>query len=178
MSQYLDSLSLGDEITVKGPVGMHEYLGCGVFKEGRSELKVKHIGMIAGGTGITPMLQIIKAVLDNPADKCTVSLLFANQTEHDILVRDYLEEYQRKFTDRMKLWYTLDRPPPKWIEGSLKDSIGRSEGFVTDTMILDALPAPASDTVILCCGPPPMINYACKPNLEKAGHAADRVICF
>ena len=61
--------------------------------------------MIAGGTGITPMLQVIKAVLKDPGDRTQVlarahgvfasltlaelqlSLLFANQTEDDILCR-------------------------------------------------------------------------------------------
>jgi len=178
MSQYLETLQIGDEVTIKGPVGLHEYLGKGVFKDGRETLKAKNIGMIAGGTGVTPMLQIVKAVLDNPADKSNVWLLFANQTERDILVRDYLEEYMRKFPGRMKLWYTLDRPPPLWIEGTMKDGIGRSAGFINEEMIKDALPPPSSDTVILCCGPPPMIDYACKPNLQKAGHPKERVIVF
>jgi len=36
---------------------MHEYLGRGVFKSGSKQLTCKKLGMIAGGTGITPMLQ-------------------------------------------------------------------------------------------------------------------------
>ena len=36
---------------------------------------------MAGGTGITPMLQVIDAVLDNKADKTKLSLVFANTTE-------------------------------------------------------------------------------------------------
>ena len=46
--------------------GMITYLGEGVFKHGRRELRAERIGMIAGGTGITPMLQIIAAVLKEP----------------------------------------------------------------------------------------------------------------
>ena len=41
--------------------------------------RATHLGLIAGGTGITPMLQIIKAVLKDSEDTTTVSLLFANQ---------------------------------------------------------------------------------------------------
>ena len=45
-------------------------------------LKKTKIGMLAGGTGITPMLQIITAVFENPADKdTTISLIYANKTE-------------------------------------------------------------------------------------------------
>ena len=43
--------------------------------------------MIAGGSGITPMLQVIIAVLDNPDDNTELALLYANHTEGDILVR-------------------------------------------------------------------------------------------
>merc|ERR1719231_1651314 len=65
MSQWLDTLPIGTDITVKGPVGIHEYLGCGLFKDGAKKVTAKNIGL-SGGTGITPMLQIMKAVLDNP----------------------------------------------------------------------------------------------------------------
>ena len=45
--------------------------------------KAGQIGLISGGTGITPMLQIIMAVLKDPQDKTKVSLLFANQVGGD-----------------------------------------------------------------------------------------------
>jgi cytochrome-b5 reductase len=41
-------------------------------------------------------------------------------------------------------------------------------GFVNDGMISQHLPPPSDDTIILMCGPPPMINFACNPgNLKK-----------
>eukprot|EP00976_Prorocentrum_cordatum_P101738 1192768-Prorocentrum_minimum.AAC.1 len=88
MSQHLDSLEVGkDTVDIKGPTGRVNYKGCGQFVLGRKELPKKHnIGMMAGGTGITPMLQMIAAVLRNPADKSKMSLLYANQTEDDILI--------------------------------------------------------------------------------------------
>lgn len=56
------------------------------------------------------MLQIIKAILKDPEDTTKVSLLFANQTEDDILVRSELE-WLAKQNDHFSLWYTLDRAP-------------------------------------------------------------------
>lgn len=123
----------------------------------------KHFGMIAGGTGITPMLQIMNAVLrDEPNSDITVSLIYANQTEDDILVRKELEECVEKYPSRFKLHYTLDRPPVNWKH---------STGFITKEMIQTHLPMCASDgsTQILMCGPPPMIKFACIPNLEALG---------
>ncbi len=45
-------------------------------------------------------------------------------------------------------------------------------------MIKDHLPAAGDETQILMCGPPPMIKYACLPNLEKLGFTADMYFDF
>lgn len=45
-------------------------------------MAVKRVGMIAGGTGITPMLQLIRQVLKDKDDKTELALLFANQVPH------------------------------------------------------------------------------------------------
>ena len=42
-----------------------------------------------------------------------------------------------------------------------------SSGFVNDVMIKEHLFEPSDDNLILMCGPPPMINFACVPNLGK-----------
>ena len=108
MTQYLENLPIGDTIDVRGPSGLLIYNGKGVFdikedKKGPSkEVKVKQVSMIAGGTGITPMLQLVRAVFRDPEDETCLSLLFANQTEEDILLRNELEEVQKKHPDRYK----------------------------------------------------------------------------
>ncbi len=85
----------------------------------------------------------------------------SNQSEDDILVRDVLEARQKEHPGRFKIWYTVDRPKESWKYSS---------GFVTDEMIKAHMPAPGPDTVILMCGPPPMIKFACKQNLDKLGY--------
>merc|ERR1712130_1050501 len=106
-SQYLDSLQVGDSVELAGPFGLIEYTGAGRLEHKRKPIGVKQVGMIAGGTGITPMLQVIRAAMKDPQDNTVFSLLYANQTEHDILVRDMLEKTQEENPDRFKLWYTL-----------------------------------------------------------------------
>lgn len=44
-----------------------------------------------------------------------------------------------------------------------------SQGFVNEDMLKEHMPPPQDDVLILMCGPPPMIQYACIPNLEKLG---------
>ena len=56
------------------------------------------------------MLQLIRQVFRDKNDRTCLSLLFANQTEEDILLREELEEVQKEYPERFKLWYTVDRP--------------------------------------------------------------------
>lgn len=86
MSQYLESLKIGDTIAFRGPSGRLQYLKNGKFsikklrKDPPKIFQVKKVNMIAGGTGITPMLQLIREILKNKdVDKTQLALLFANQ---------------------------------------------------------------------------------------------------
>jgi len=168
LSLHLDTLKIGDTVDMRGPKGHMTYHKNGNFtvhpllkKNPDVKRTAKHFGMIAGGTGITPMLQIMHAVLrDEPTSDVTVSLLYANQSEDDILVREELEAAVEKYGHRFKLHYTLDNPPEGWKY---------SQGFITKEMIEAHLPAVGSDTQILMCGPPPMVKFACLPNLEALG---------
>ncbi|KAJ8395393.1 hypothetical protein AAFF_G00033780 [Aldrovandia affinis] len=167
MSQYLESLQLEDVVDFRGPGGLLEYKGQGQFvvqpdKQSSGEMKTaSSLGLIAGGTGITPMLQLVRAILKDPNDTTTCNLLFANQTEKDILLRDELEEIEARHPDRFKLWFTVDQAPKDW---------DFSQGFINADMIQEHLPGPADDNLVLMCGPPPMIQFACNPNLDKLGY--------
>lgn len=167
LSQYLENLKIGDTINVRGPSGRLKYLGKGQFsmkllrKDPPTTVNVKNVAMIAGGTGITPMLQLIRYITKDPSDDTKMALIFANQTEDDILLRDELEEVAAKFPEQFKLWYTVDRP---------KDGWKYSTGFISAEMIQNHLFPPGPDTLVLMCGPPPMVNFACIPNLEKLGY--------
>lgn len=87
MSQHLDSLKIGDMMEIKGPKGHMEYQTGGKFtvkplgkpKENRQS---NQIIMLAGGTGITPMLQILHFIFRNPrVPNVKVNLLYANQSK-------------------------------------------------------------------------------------------------
>ncbi|KAG7274826.1 hypothetical protein CRUP_038799 [Coryphaenoides rupestris] len=151
MSQYLDNMAIGDTIDFRGPNGLLVYKGDGQFSirpDKKSEPKVKtfkHVAMIAGGTGITPMLQLIRSITADPMDNTTCSLIFANQTEKDILLREELEEVKSNHPDKLEL---------------------------------DHFPPASADVLVVLCGPPPMIQYACLPNLEKLGYKTDNIFAY
>lgn len=55
-------------------------------------------GMIAGGTGITPMYQVAKALMTDKWEYTTISLIYANISEDDILMRRELDELTNTFS--------------------------------------------------------------------------------
>lgn len=134
LTQYLESLNIGDTIDIRGPSGRLQYISPGTFsikklrKDPAVIFNVKKVNLIAGGvgknlfkyfkqfyilyskTGITPILQLIRQIAKDSTDDTQAAILFANQTEDDILLRDELEEVSNKHPQQFKLWYTLDRP--------------------------------------------------------------------
>ena len=78
-------------------------------------------------------------MIRDPEDETCLSLLFANQTEEDILLRKELEAVQTEHPDRFKLWYTVDRPGEGWQYSS---------GFVSAEIIQKALFPPSGDNLV------------------------------
>lgn len=156
----LDSLKIGDFILAKGPKGRFTY------KANMAE----EIGLIAGGTGITPMFAVAMAALrDRANDKTRFSLIFANVTEEDILIRKELEELCEQNPGRFKVHHVLNEPPfSKW-KGS--------KGFVTKDILKEHLPAPGPRTLVLRCGPGPM-NKAVGAALEELGYSKEMTFEF
>lgn len=149
LTNHMAGLKVGETLEFRGPKGAMTY------KSGLC----KHIGMIAGGTGITPMYQLIRAICEDDADTTTVSLLYANNSEEDILLRPQLNSWAAKYPHKFKVWYVVGTAPEGWKYGT---------GFVTKEVIAERLPTPSVDSKIMLCGPPGMIN-AMKTNLDALG---------
>ncbi|ODV64383.1 cytochrome-b5 reductase [Ascoidea rubescens DSM 1968] len=138
ISKLIANLDIGETIKVKGPKGFFVY----------TPNMVKSFGMVAGGTGITPMYQIIKAIIANPDDNTTVSLIYGNVNEEDILLRSELDKITKEHSN-IKVFYVLDNPPKNWNGGS---------GYITPDILKAHLPAASLDSQLLICGPPPMVS--------------------
>ncbi|KAJ3016317.1 UNVERIFIED_CONTAM: NADH-cytochrome b5 reductase [Siphonaria sp. JEL0065] len=137
LSRYFGTLKVGDKVKVRGPKGNFKY----------QPNLVNTLGMIAGGTGITPMLQIIKASLKDQQDQTKLNLIFANVTPADILLKTELDELAVK-NPRFSVYYVLNNPEAGWTGGV---------GFVTKQMIEKHAATPGNSKILLC-GPPPMIQ--------------------
>lgn len=166
LTTYLAGLEPGAEVLFRGPKGAMRY---------RPGL-CKKIGMIAGGTGITPMYQVIRAICENERDTTEISLIYANRTEEDILLRAELDRFAKRYPKNLKVYYMLDKPPAKWAYGS---------GFVTQGLMAERLPKPSKESKIMVCGPPGMVNAAKKALVNlgfkqpgASAKATDEIFCF
>ncbi|KAF8039690.1 hypothetical protein BT93_B2028 [Corymbia citriodora subsp. variegata] len=153
MSHHFREMREGEYLAVKGPKGRFKY----------QPGQVRAFGMIAGGTGITPMFQVARAILENPHDKTKILLIYANVAYEDILLKKELDHFAQSFPDQFHIYYVLNQPPEIWDGGV---------GFVSKEMIQTHCPAPASDIQILMCGPPPM-NKAMAGHLDGLGYTPE-----
>ncbi|KAK9162181.1 hypothetical protein Syun_003083 [Stephania yunnanensis] len=171
MSQYLDSLTLNSSIDIKGPLGHIEYNGKGSFTVHGKPKFAKKLAMLAGGTGITPIYQVMQAILKDPEDDTEMYVVYANRTEDDILLREELDAWAEKYSERVKVWYVVEQKKEGW-----KYSVG----YVTEQVLREHVPGGGGgDVLALACGPPPMIQFAVTPNLEKLGYdVKDSLLLF
>lgn len=170
MSQYLEALKIGDYLDFRGPVGELEYDADGKFMVDNEPQTATCFNMIAGGTGITPVMQIAAEVLRHPADPTKISLIFACREEGDLLMRSTLDEWAIQYPHKFKVHYILsDSVPEGWKY---------SKGFVNKELFEETLYPNGSDVWNLMCGPPIMLDRGCTPNLVTLGHAKDRIFSF
>ena len=202
-SNVIEKLKIGDEITVTGPNGRIEYIQPGVFsiKANKKQIpvdkiignkggpypslnsklnytkKVSKICMVAAGSGITPMLQIIKQVLNDENDTTKLHLLFANRTEADILCRDELDNFSKNSNGQLKINYILSQPSEEW-----KKDVRKLTGRMSFEVFMKTLPkfrdGKADDTIICICGPPAMIEEVAVPNIKNMGYWDEDIFVY
>jgi nitrate reductase (NAD(P)H) len=169
-SQHVDTLKIGDTVDFRGPVGEFDYISNGKYLiDGEEHFSTK-FNMIAGGTGITPVMQIAAEILRHPEDKTQMSLIFACREENDLLMRSTLDQWAKVFPDKFKVHYILS---DSWPEGWKY-----STGFVNKELFEKELYPAGPDVHNLMCGPPIMLDRGCTPNLLALHHDKERIFAF
>jgi cytochrome-b5 reductase len=153
MSSHLLNLPVGDRLGFRGPIGIFKY----------EPNHFRHVLMLAAGTGLTPMLQILKCACANSEDKTMFTLFFQNREERDILLREQLQELSSSYPTKVRIVLYLSRAPSEhwWSE-----PLGQREGYITkdhmDAELFDELKSappesgkrtPDAGQKILLCGP-------------------------
>ena len=108
LSKYLDSLSVGDKAKFSQPFGKMTYLGNQRFKLQGTEVKKSKIGLIAAGTGITPIYQIMQAMHLGQDKSCDVKFLYSNKTLDDVLLEQELNKIDSEMSN-ISMNYTITR---------------------------------------------------------------------
>lgn len=138
------------------------------------------------GTGITPMIQALHAILGNGTEHQQsstdeVTLLYGSRNSDDILGGSMLQKWANEHTSKFKYVDVLSHEP------SDSNYVGE-RGFIDRERIVKYLP-PASngeDVIIFVCGPPIMYELLCGPRNEtevtgllgELGYSSNQVFKF
>lgn len=145
MSNWLpDNLDAGDTLKVMEPMG--------VFTTDYDSTNKRHLIMFAGGSGITPMMSIIKSTLNQEPDS-VCSLIYCNRDIDSIIFKEEFDKMQTSFEGRLHVIHVLDDAPMNWQGHS---------GLLNHDMlvkIFERIPNWGEEkTTYLMCGPEGMMK--------------------
>lgn len=100
-----NSLQKGDYLDVLEPMGVFT-------PEIKPENAFQYI-LWAGGSGITPIMAMLKAILHQEA-KSKVILVYANRNEESIIFKDELKSLQEHFKERLEIVHVISQPQNGW----------------------------------------------------------------
>ncbi len=130
-----DHLKPGDRLVIRGPGGMFVPTGC------ESQ---RHLVLIAGGSGVTPMVSIIRSILDSDCD-VVATLIYANRTMADAMYADELNEISASWAGRLRVIYVTS-------EGAAGDR-GICGKLDADMLARILEPLPPGDEFMVCGAP-------------------------
>lgn len=95
-----EELKKGDVLDVMPPMGQ--------FIAKKTDLKEKHYLAFAAGSGITPILSLMKATLEAD-DKSKFTLIYGNRSKGTIIFREAIEALKNKYMERVRIYHVLSR---------------------------------------------------------------------
>ncbi len=153
LTEYLHGLSVGDEITVRGPYGNHFPV--------ETELKGKNLLFIAGGIGLAPLRSVINYCIDNRQDYGTIDILYGSRSADDLVKLKEIKEKWMK-TEGVNVYLTIDREQEGW-----DGHVGFVPAYLKEIDF-------STDKIGLICGPPIMIKFVLQ-GMKELGFTDDQV---
>ncbi|KAG3130330.1 hypothetical protein PI126_g20557 [Phytophthora idaei] len=176
MSSYLDNLAIGDTVEMLGPQGVLGYPEAGVVTVGgQSKMtNVRHVVMVTAGTGIAPMLQLFRAIMENNKDTTKITLVDCNHSLKHIIALAQLEPLANMFPDRVMVHHVLHEAS----EDDLTELGSFKTGKRLDkTMLAELLPKASPDVAAFHCGPP-AFDEAVGIMLKSIGFKENQIFMF
>jgi ferredoxin-NADP reductase len=154
VSPYLtQNLAIGDVIEVRGPIG-----GWFVWREGQ----VEPIQLIAGGSGIAPLMAMIRSRAAAPST-APFRLLYSVRGPDRVW---YGDELRALAADGIGITFVYTRTaPPDW---------SRPPGRIDATLLAEAAWASTFSPTFYVCGPTSFVEHVAEL-LVNAGHDPDRI---
>lgn len=155
-----DTARAGGELAVLGPSGN--------FTVEPRLVNQRHLVLLAGGSGITPIMSILETIL-RVEGSSRVTLIYGNRGWDDVIFRDRLESLERELGERLTVDHVLQDPPDWWsgergmLDSEVLDSRLQALGVQDDGMVRYYL-----------CGPTPMMEAA-HDALQRRGVPANRI---
>lgn len=148
-----EQLQKGDVLDVMPPIGK--------FYTPLSPINTKQYTGFAAGSGITPLLSIIKTTLLTEP-KSSFTLVYGNRNRHSIIFKEELEALKNKYMNRFRIIYILSRE-----KTDAAINFGRIDGEKCGALCEKNIDAANTDAFFLC-GPENMI-FSVKDQLERSG---------
>jgi ring-1,2-phenylacetyl-CoA epoxidase subunit PaaE len=100
VSNYMnDQVKAGDVLQVMEPMGN--------FTHSPNAFNKHHYVLLGGGSGITPLMSILKSVL-HVEKESKITLFYANRNEQSIMFKSDLESLQQQYGSRLNIIHNLD----------------------------------------------------------------------
>lgn len=138
VTQVIKGWKVGDMVPWRGPFGRFRY----------KANHYKRIIMLAAGTGIAPMYQIIQAIVENEEDETVVKLFYGSKSFSEILLREELSNFCQfwNFTMCHYLSNEEDMNKKMYREEALSRRMSKSDVCEELTNV------PIDSTLVLICG--------------------------
>ncbi|KAK6200538.1 uncharacterized protein RJT21DRAFT_85898 [Scheffersomyces amazonensis] len=146
-SKNIWNLEEGDVVSFKGPIEAYRW---------KANQK-RHVSLIGGGAGITPLYQLLRTITKNPADHTSVDLFYSCSTPEEILLKKEIDTIAQEHSDQVKVHYFVTHAPENW-DGQ--------KGYINKDYLKSNLQPASDDSKIFVCGPPEFFKTICgnKPN--------------
>lgn len=165
MSGFInEQLQVGDTLAVMEPMG--RFYQAEANKNSQDENSQRYV-MIAGGSGITPVMSNIRSILQNQPD-AIVTLFYGNRTVESIIFREQLADMKNRFMGRFEVLHILSQE-----QSDLEIFNGQLDQQKLETLLNSFLDVSKVDHYFIC-GPGPMMEGA-KDTLQSLDVEDDRI---
>lgn len=144
MSNHInDTFKAGDTVEVMEPMGQ--------FTTDFNENTSRHVTLIGGGSGITPLISLIRSLLLKESNS-RMTLIYANRSLDQVIFWELIESLQSKNADRFKVIHLLEDDPKGLAEITGRITPENLFGLINEHEL--------ANSEFFICGPQPMMDVS------------------